>query len=800
MRSRKAFKRSLSAVLCAAMLINPMAAANATENPGGEPRSPEITEEYLEGKIPAYFYIWDLYTDIEPDGSLFKGHCTYFYFKANISISICNADTSEEIDNIDLGEFYSGTEASLLAGLPTVIRDEYGDRSKYKVYIIVKPVDLPSDRVMVDESTMMKIDEYRFEYNNENELKDDINISISDKVSVTQSGVIHLKAPEKKVYKIGEELDVTGGKISGFGDFADKSMNLTNKWTLPERDLTLDDLDISEFDNTKAGEYLIKAKPVNMNTEECNEYHDTTVYDSFYVTVSDDENAASKKETTKFNIKINYKGSYNKEYIKFNVAYYYINEEELTEEVINFDNLKMDENDVVTIEVPSEFADTEKSKNLGFYITISDLEQKSEFAPTIEKRKFTYEDMVDNTVEVKVTSPYDYYNFYIGNTPTKLIYKVGEELDLTGGLRRGSGQLPDGGGYWDDFGTPLSLDMLDVSDFDNTKPGVYTIKGKGNVSGEFKVYVYSEDEMPKQKFEFEVRKLDRDKSEEEYLPVNGMKFKIKASIYDNVNDKYEYFDCGEFDTEDGNTFTFEIPDELLERYYAQTWIDFYAIPVELPEKTEIEDADPQFGGFRFIYWGEPTEKRTILVRDQIVKTAEGKVTITPPKKLTYNIGEELSLEGAAITVDGTITDNSNNISYSLSEDTRQLCLDEIDASAFDNTKPGEYTIKIVFPTVSHGADVLINKLDLPEFKVTVVDNDKPGASKVSEKKGDANLDNEISLADAVAIMQFIANPDKHGLNEQAMKNSDVTGDNDGVTSKDALVIQKYKLNMIDSIE
>ena len=104
MRSRKAFKRSLSAVLCAAMLINPMAAANATENPGGEPRSPEITEEYLEGKIPAYFYIWDLYTDIEPDGSLFKGH---------ISISICNADTSEEIDNIDLGEFYSGTEASL---------------------------------------------------------------------------------------------------------------------------------------------------------------------------------------------------------------------------------------------------------------------------------------------------------------------------------------------------------------------------------------------------------------------------------------------------------------------------------------------------------------------------------------------------------------------------------------------------------------------------------------------------------------------------------------------------------------
>ena len=61
--------------------------------------------------------------------------------------------------------------------------------------------------------------------------------------------------------------------------------------------------------------------------------------------------------------------------------------------------------------------------------------------------------------------------------------------------------------------------------------------------------------------------------------------------------------------------------------------------------------------------------------------------------------------------------------------------------------------------------------------------------------GDANCDNEISIADAVIIMQAISNSDEYKLSEQGEKNADVVG-NDGVTSKDALVIQMINADVI----
>ena len=69
--------------------------------------------------------------------------------------------------------------------------------------------------------------------------------------------------------------------------------------------------------------------------------------------------------------------------------------------------------------------------------------------------------------------------------------------------------------------------------------------------------------------------------------------------------------------------------------------------------------------------------------------------------------------------------------------------------------------------------------------------------------GDANCDSELSMADAVLIMQSIANPAKFGIDgtaenritEQGQKNADITGDNDGVTNSDALAIQKKLLGL-----
>ena len=73
--------------------------------------------------------------------------------------------------------------------------------------------------------------------------------------------------------------------------------------------------------------------------------------------------------------------------------------------------------------------------------------------------------------------------------------------------------------------------------------------------------------------------------------------------------------------------------------------------------------------------------------------------------------------------------------------------------------------------------------------------------------GDANCDNDISVADSVLIMQSISNPskysvkgsDKNRITEKGQLNADCCNVGDGVTNLDALAIQKYKLNLIKQL-
>ena len=57
--------------------------------------------------------------------------------------------------------------------------------------------------------------------------------------------------------------------------------------------------------------------------------------------------------------------------------------------------------------------------------------------------------------------------------------------------------------------------------------------------------------------------------------------------------------------------------------------------------------------------------------------------------------------------------------------------------------------------------------------------------------GDANCDKEVGLADALVILQYVANAEKYPLTAQELFNADIVGDGDGVTPLDALEIQKW---------
>lgn len=65
--------------------------------------------------------------------------------------------------------------------------------------------------------------------------------------------------------------------------------------------------------------------------------------------------------------------------------------------------------------------------------------------------------------------------------------------------------------------------------------------------------------------------------------------------------------------------------------------------------------------------------------------------------------------------------------------------------------------------------------------------------------GDANLDGKVTVADAVAILQFLGNKDKYPLNDEAKSNADVYMRGDGVTANDALTIQKYDAGIVKTL-
>lgn len=66
-------------------------------------------------------------------------------------------------------------------------------------------------------------------------------------------------------------------------------------------------------------------------------------------------------------------------------------------------------------------------------------------------------------------------------------------------------------------------------------------------------------------------------------------------------------------------------------------------------------------------------------------------------------------------------------------------------------------------------------------------------------RGDANVDGTVNLADAVLIMQNLANPSKYPIADEGKINGDVDNTGDGITVNDAFKIQQRILGLIDEL-
>lgn len=92
--------------------------------------------------------------------------------------------------------------------------------------------------------------------------------------------------------------------------------------------------------------------------------------------------------------------------------------------------------------------------------------------------------------------------------------------------------------------------------------------------------------------------------------------------------------------------------------------------------------------------------------------------------------------------------------------------------------------------------------DLKSYPITEEGTTEPASTTTTEPAeilyGDANLNGMVEVADAVYILQTIADPTNYTLNDYAKQCADVVGGN-GVDAEDALEIQRYKAEIISEL-
>ncbi len=131
--------------------------------------------------------------------------------------------------------------------------------------------------------------------------------------------------------------------------------------------------------------------------------------------------------------------------------------------------------------------------------------------------------------------------------------------------------------------------------------------------------------------------------------------------------------------------------------------------------------------------------------------------------------------------------------------------------AWFNTWGGDFTVKDGVYSELHTEKSILKKAYDSEFIITLDELPKDLYSKTSQEEttapaevevslsGDANCDGKVSLADATAILQSLANPDKYGLSAQGKANGDVD-DTKGISASDALKIKQLYAGLITDLK
>ena len=191
--------------------------------------------------------------------------------------------------------------------------------------------------------------------------------------------------------------------------------------------------------------------------------------------------------------------------------------------------------------------------------------------------------------------------------------------------------------------------------------------------------------------------------------------------------------------------------------------------------------------------------------------------VSYPTKTEYVKGEELDLSGLAFT--GTPQPGSSSGGGAYTDEDLSMSVIKITDSKGNSNKDsefktlpaGEYTVNITGSAGDYYRYTYCYDVDI-SYKVTIKEDEQgptnSGNSDEALTWGDANCDGGIDMADAVLIMQSLANPNKYGtegtdskhITSKGAEQADVDTSTKGLTSNDALQIQLFLLGKIKNLD
>ena len=183
------------------------------------------------------------------------------------------------------------------------------------------------------------------------------------------------------------------------------------------------------------------------------------------------------------------------------------------------------------------------------------------------------------------------------------------------------------------------------------------------------------------------------------------------------------------------------------------------------------------------------------------------------KDYSLTLGDKSS---ATVKFDGTLTKTTGEGDDKVSEDLEAYVADgkielqkwwdasEKSEASIDDVIAVEYTSVQVVYEYAEGEEIPAEPATsaptekptkAPATEAPTVDGTKPADANY----GDANCDEKITVADAVAVLQYVANKAKYPLSDKGLVNADIDGD-EGITGTDAIVIQKVDAGIVKQTE